>query len=202
MKKLLAVLLAALMLGGLAVCANAEDTTTVAPEPTTTAAAEPTTTAAPEPTTTAAAEPTTTAAPEPTTTAVAPTTTAAEPTTAPAAATYTITYNDNGGSRGPAAQTKTEGVALTLSTKKPTRAGYTFKGWATSADGAVVYAPGGAYTADASATLYAVWEANGQRPIIQWVLLAPLYLVWFVVRTVLWILFGWLWMPFPAFGQW
>ena len=71
--------------------------------------------------------------------------------------TYTVTYNANGGSGAPAAQTKTHDVALTLSATVPVREGYTFKGWATSASGAVQYQPGAKYTANTAATLYAVW---------------------------------------------
>ena len=74
--------------------------------------------------------------------------------------TYIVTYNANGGSGAPANQTKTHGVNLTLSTTKPTRAGYTFQGWATSASGSIVYASGASYTNNASVTLYAVWKAN------------------------------------------
>lgn len=48
--------------------------------------------------------------------------------------TYTVSYNANGGSGAPSAQTKKHGTALTLSTTKPTRANYTFKGWATSSN--------------------------------------------------------------------
>ena len=73
--------------------------------------------------------------------------------------TYTVTYNANGGSGAPSAQTKTENKALTLSTAKPTRSGYEFLGWATSANaGTAQYQPGGSYTANANATLYAVWK--------------------------------------------
>lgn len=43
----------------------------------------------------------------------------------------------------------------------PTRAGYAFKGWATSSTGTVVYQAGGTYTANSSVTLYAVWELLG-----------------------------------------
>ena len=75
--------------------------------------------------------------------------------------TYTVSYNANGGSGAPAAQTKTYGVNLTLSSTKPTRAGYTFKGWATSSTGAVAYPAGGTYTANSAITLYAVWEVAG-----------------------------------------
>ena len=75
--------------------------------------------------------------------------------------TYTVSYNANGGTGAPAAQTKTYGVNLTLSSAKPTRAGYTFKGWATSSTGAVAYPSGGTYTANSAITLYAVWEVAG-----------------------------------------
>lgn len=75
------------------------------------------------------------------------------------AITYTVSYNANGGSGAPSSQTKTYGVALTLSSTKPTKTGYTFQGWATSSGGSVAYSAGGSYTANASATLYAVWKA-------------------------------------------
>ena len=75
--------------------------------------------------------------------------------------TYTVSYNANGGSGAPASQTKTYGVNLTLSSTVPTRAGYAFKGWATSSTGAVVYQAGGTYTANSAVTLYAVWELLG-----------------------------------------
>lgn len=75
-----------------------------------------------------------------------------------AVSTYTVSYNANGGSGAPASQTKTEGVALTLSNTIPVRSGYTFLGWATSADGSVAYQSGGSFTADANTTLYAVWQ--------------------------------------------
>ena len=73
--------------------------------------------------------------------------------------TYTVSYNANGGSGAPGNQTKTYGVTLTLSTTKPTRTNYNFKGWGTSAGStSVAYASGASYTANASITLYAVWE--------------------------------------------
>lgn len=79
--------------------------------------------------------------------------------------TYTVTYNANGGTGAPAAQTKTYGVTLTLSTTKPTRTGYTFKGWAMAATSNVIaYQPGGTYTANNAATLYAVWEQSYALP--------------------------------------
>lgn len=80
--------------------------------------------------------------------------------TIPALTKYTISYNANGGSGAPSAQTKYYDKTLTLSKTKPTRTGYTFKGWATSVSGSVAYASGASYTNNASVTLYAVWQAN------------------------------------------
>ena len=75
--------------------------------------------------------------------------------------TYQVSYNANGGSGAPSAQTKTYGVALTLSSTKPTRTGYTFLSWNTASDGSgTSYASGGSYTANAAATLYAQWKKN------------------------------------------
>lgn len=80
--------------------------------------------------------------------------------TVSAKTSYTVSYNANGGSGAPGSQTKWYGENLTLSTTKPTRTGYTFKGWATSASGGVSYASGATYTANSGATLYAVWQIN------------------------------------------
>ena len=81
------------------------------------------------------------------------------------ATTYTVSYNANGGSGAPSAQTKTHGVALSLSSTKPTRSGYTFLGWSTSSTAtSATYSAGGSYTANASATLYAVWSYNTPTP--------------------------------------
>lgn len=79
--------------------------------------------------------------------------------------TYTVKYNANGGSGAPGQQTKTYGVTLTLSSTKPTRTNYTFKGWSTSSGSTTVaYAAGGSYTANATITLYAIWELNYTKP--------------------------------------
>jgi len=72
--------------------------------------------------------------------------------------TCNVTYNANGGTGAPAAQTKTTNVNLQLSTAVPKRSGYVFKGWATSSGGKVAYASGATYTGNANLTLYAVWE--------------------------------------------
>ena len=80
------------------------------------------------------------------------------------ALTYDVTYNANLPANTdatvtvPDKQTKTHGEVLPLSDVTPTLEGYTFKGWATSADGPVAYQPGGQYLNDAPVTLYAVWE--------------------------------------------
>ena len=71
--------------------------------------------------------------------------------------TYTVSYNANGGTGAPSAQTKTYGTDLTLSSTVPTRTNYIFQGWATSSTGSVAYQPGGTYTANAGVTLYAIW---------------------------------------------
>ncbi len=71
---------------------------------------------------------------------------------------YTVSYDANGGTGAPESQTKQHGVDLTLSSIVPARSGYTFKGWAPTAAGSPVYQPGGTYRANASVTLYAIWE--------------------------------------------
>lgn len=80
---------------------------------------------------------------------------------------HTVSYNANGGSGAPGGQTKWWGEALTLSSTRPTRANHTFLGWATSANGAVAYQPGGRYSADNNVTLYAVWKLATKPPTIQ-----------------------------------
>lgn len=76
--------------------------------------------------------------------------------------TYTVAYNANGGSGAPSSQTKYYGTTLTLSSTKPTWSGHTFLGWSTSSDrnAEVQYQAGGKYTANAGATLYAVWQVS------------------------------------------
>lgn len=74
---------------------------------------------------------------------------------------YMVSFSNNGGTGAPAGQTKWYGTNLTLSSTKPTRTGYTFLGWGTSASATTAtYQPGGTYTANASATLYALWKIN------------------------------------------
>lgn len=75
---------------------------------------------------------------------------------------YTIQYNLNGASgTAPADQLKTHGLAVQLDTAKPTREGYTFLGWGTTATAtAASYQPGDMYSVDQDITLYAVWQKN------------------------------------------
>lgn len=81
--------------------------------------------------------------------------------------TYAVKYDANGGTGAPTSQTKTYGVALTLSSTKPTRTNYTFKGWGTSSSSTTVtYASGASYTQNAAITLYAVWELSYVKPSI------------------------------------
>ena len=80
---------------------------------------------------------------------------------------YTITYNANGGTGAPAAQTAIIGQAVKLSTIKPTRIGYIFMGWATNQKAtAAQYATGASYTGSSSITLYAVWKEY-KAPVIK-----------------------------------
>ena len=74
---------------------------------------------------------------------------------------YTVSYNANGGNGVSGNQTKVYKVDLKLSTTKPTRNGYTFVGWGTSANAtSATYQPGGTYSDNANITLYAIWTAN------------------------------------------
>ena len=71
---------------------------------------------------------------------------------------WTVSYNANGGSGAPSSQTKWYGTALTLSSTKPTRTNYVFKNWNTVSGGTgTAYSPGGSYTANSGAALYAQW---------------------------------------------
>lgn len=74
---------------------------------------------------------------------------------------YTITYDANGGTGAPEAQTKTVGTTITLSTTEPTRTGYTFLGWSTNSSATTAeYQPGGIFTENSNTTLYAVWTST------------------------------------------
>lgn len=78
----------------------------------------------------------------------------------PALDSYTISYNANGGSGAPSSQTKYYGIDLTLSSIKPTKTGYTFKGWSLTKGGSAYYQAGDTCEKNENLTLYAVWEEN------------------------------------------
>lgn len=72
---------------------------------------------------------------------------------------HTVHYDANGGSGAPGDQTKNQGVTLTLSSKKPSKTGYTFKYWNASIGG--TYYPSGSYTHDqdgGTVTMKAYWK--------------------------------------------
>lgn len=82
--------------------------------------------------------------------------------------TYPITYDANGGSGAPAAQTKTYGQTLKLSDVVPVRENYNFLGWGTSASSmTVAYSPGADYTGNTALALYAIWELAYVPPKIE-----------------------------------
>ena len=82
--------------------------------------------------------------------------------TIPALATYTVSYNANGGSGTVANQTKTESQTLTLRANSYTRTNYSFYHWNTKSDNSGTSygnsSGGGSYTANAAATMYAIWN--------------------------------------------
>lgn len=74
-------------------------------------------------------------------------------------ASYTISYNANGGNGAPASQIKKHGTNITLSSVAPIRSGYDFVCWNTKPDGSgTKYNPGSTYSANANVTLYAIWS--------------------------------------------
>ena len=84
-----------------------------------------------------------------------------------AATRHSVTFNANDGSGAPGTQYKYYGYILTLSTTKPTRSGYTFRGWGTSASAtSASYQPGQQYGDDKDLALYAVWTLDHQLPSI------------------------------------
>ncbi len=74
---------------------------------------------------------------------------------------YTITYDANGGAGAPEETYRYYGSGALLSDTVPTREGYTFLGWATSANAtSATYHPGDGFTPNADTTLYAVWQRD------------------------------------------
>lgn len=76
-------------------------------------------------------------------------------------ATAVVSYNANGGSGAPTAQTVNQYEWFTLRTGVPTRQYYDFVGWATSATATVKqYDPGDSARIVGNMTLYAVWKKS------------------------------------------
>jgi uncharacterized repeat protein (TIGR02543 family) len=71
-----------------------------------------------------------------------------------------VSYAANGGTGSVAAQSFDYGIAANLALNGFARTGYTFQGWATAADGAVVYTAGQSVSFTTATTLYAVWAAD------------------------------------------
>lgn len=70
-----------------------------------------------------------------------------------------VYYNANGGSGAPSTQSHNAGTRITLSATVPTRSGYRFLGWATSASATTAqYQPNTSQELYTTTTLYAVWE--------------------------------------------
>jgi len=80
------------------------------------------------------------------------------------AVTYSLNYNANGGTGAPSTQSASSTATsynFTISNTIPTRSGYTFKGWSTSASSTTPsYATGGTINVTGATTLYAVWQKN------------------------------------------
>ncbi len=74
--------------------------------------------------------------------------------------TYTVEFDANGGTGTLDAVTVNEGEAVNLPTNTFVKQNCTFAGWATSADGEVVYADGATVSPTADLKLYAVWSQN------------------------------------------
>ena len=71
----------------------------------------------------------------------------------------TVNYNANGGSGAPSSQKFLSGNSIKISSSKPTRVGYVFKGWGTSKTAKKVsYKSGSSYKFTKNMTLYAIWE--------------------------------------------
>ena len=79
-------------------------------------------------------------------------------------ATYTVTYDANGGTGAPSPDTKIEGTDLILNNSvEPIKSGgYKFLGWSTSSSSSSVeYESGDVYSKDEDVTLYAIYFKYG-----------------------------------------
>lgn len=95
-----------------------------------------------------------------------------QPPVEPQPVVYEIAYNANGGVGTMPNQVVKKGEDVVLAKNTFTKAGYQFKGWATSANGAVKYTDGQTVTdlvfpqtRTVITTLYAVWEKLPEPPV-------------------------------------
>lgn len=95
-----------------------------------------------------------------------------QPPVEPQPVVYEIAYNANGGVGTMPNQVVKKGEDVVLAKNTFTKAGYQFKGWATSANGAVKYTDGQTVTdlvfpqaRTVITTLYAVWEKSPEPPV-------------------------------------
>lgn len=87
---------------------------------------------------------------------------------APQTQDITLTYDANGGSGAPASETKNveigKGATFTVSSVKPTRNNYDFKGWSTDRNAKTAsYHGGDSITISQDTTLYAVWANHEHK---------------------------------------
>ena len=75
----------------------------------------------------------------------------------------TVTFDMNDGSGTTTTQQVDYNTATALTANTFSRTGYTFQGWALTADGAKEYNDGASITIKAATTLYAVWQANTHK---------------------------------------
>ena len=83
---------------------------------------------------------------------------------------YAVTYNANGGSEAMYSQNFARGVPQNLRANTFTRTGYTFVGWAVSANGPAVYADEQSFTLneESGVILYAVWSFRPDAYYVQY----------------------------------
>ena len=77
------------------------------------------------------------------------------------AASYTLSFNGNGGSGVPSAVTSDENSSVTIPSTAPTRSRYEFKGWQIGDDAANLKQPGDTVTLSANTTATAQWKLTG-----------------------------------------
>ena len=79
--------------------------------------------------------------------------------------TYEVLFNANGGTGAPGTQIKTQDQTLILSNAIPLLSDCDFVSWNTASNGSGTnYSPGGSYTANTGATLYAIWTGKYTSP--------------------------------------